>query len=320
MHQPAAYHKVATWLRSSGKGIWSCCVVLLCWSSVVMGQEITISDAVISIPEGVSLSTGGGITLSDAGMIDLDGQISLSGDWTDDGKGLSTQSRGEVVFEGKQQRIGGRHVTQFHDLRVASGKALELKCNIGVTGDLVLFSGIVYTHFHEINLLGEARLIDAGAVCRIRMEHDASIAAAALEIHAAGNGHPFQWGHAGANAGGVVAPQVRARGGKQAAKDGASHVIASQVHASQLACNCNRATVAVGTSATAAIVTMQAHAAGLSDGEGISEADFRATVEAAFVVCGPLGRASTTQTRKQDSNPAFASSFFKVEFSRIRSC
>lgn len=317
----ATYHKMAAWLRPLGKRGLGLVTVMLWLSGALMGQEINISDAVISIPEGVSLSTDGGITLEHDGRIDLSGQIQLGGDWTNDGKGLVERSRGEVVFSGKDQRIGGRFATQFHHLRIAQKGALELKCAIAVTGDFNLQSGILITNFNAITFGGQGRMIDNGAVCRIIGERSGQICGGETEIAQAGNARAIFQGLAASSGGGVAGPQVRVRGGKSTAKGANLRAYPGSRESNYAVAKCpGQPKAPTGAFHQAAIVTMQAHAAGLSDGDGITEADCRASQVVAFGVCGPRGCAHTSQTRKQDSGPAFASSFLAFEFSRIISC
>lgn len=131
-------------------------------------QEITISNAVISIPEGITLSTGGGILIQDRGAIAVDGNIALQGDWENNGQGIVEGSMGKVVLEGENQSIGGLSPTTFHDIEIKEKGEKTLASDIAVTGRFSLHHCILITHHHALTFLNDHPLNylwENGGIC-----------------------------------------------------------------------------------------------------------------------------------------------------------
>jgi hypothetical protein len=112
---------------------------------MLKAQEITVTNAVISIPEGIMVTTGGGITLEEKGAIANHGTLELKGDWTNNGEGL--------VFTGDLQEIGGTKATVFHDLAMIGEGTKELAADIIVAGRFHLTRCALITNHHTFSLL-----------------------------------------------------------------------------------------------------------------------------------------------------------------------
>lgn len=144
-------------------------IAIFCWHTSVLAQDITVTDAVIHVPEGTILSTDGGITFQNEGAIENDGTIDLGGDWVNDGKGLLETGDGTVVFGGEEQAIGGTTLTSFHNLTLIGKGNKELATDIAVTGHLQLRNCALLLHGfafsidpqHPLNFLWENGMIVA---------------------------------------------------------------------------------------------------------------------------------------------------------------
>ncbi len=129
-------------------------VVLLGIGPNLVAQEIDVHNAVISIPEGVTITTNGGIRLEGEGAIFNNGTLEVGGNWTNNGKGLLPKGRGTVVLKGENQSIGGAHSTQFHDLSLVGKGKKQLFADVAVDGRLRMENCAVITHQHGFAISG----------------------------------------------------------------------------------------------------------------------------------------------------------------------
>jgi hypothetical protein len=118
-----------------------------------MGQEVTVHDAVITIPEGTHFNTDGGITLQGDGGIDNQGVLELKGDWTNNGQGLLTASTGIVVMDGENQTIAGAQPSAFHNLVMQGQGEKNLAAHVTIAGALTLQNCAVITHGYAFLIL-----------------------------------------------------------------------------------------------------------------------------------------------------------------------
>lgn len=116
---------------------------ILCDSSA-FAQQVTVSNAVINIPSGAIMSTGGGISIQNSGSIANKGSLKLMGDWINDGNGLTSESNGTVVFNGNdRQTIGGEFSTDFSNLDVTNNGGVSLEQDAIIQNQLTLNSHLV---------------------------------------------------------------------------------------------------------------------------------------------------------------------------------
>lgn len=134
------------------RSLWSLCWAVLILPGALFAQEITVSNAVISISGSAVISTDGGITLQNAGSVANQGIIELKGDWINDGAGLLPESQGTVVLNGEDQRIGGENPTRFHHLKLEGSGTKELLADIEVSGNFTAIQCQLLTGEHAFVL------------------------------------------------------------------------------------------------------------------------------------------------------------------------
>ncbi|NLJ08348.1 MAG: T9SS type A sorting domain-containing protein [Sphingobacteriales bacterium] len=120
------------------------------------------SGGYLIVPSGGYLITQN-FTIGSSGSFTAGGNISVSGDWTNNKGSTQTLSGGLVTFNGSStQQITGNNRTDFNNLTVASGAAVEVPASkhvnvngiLTMTGSFTLLSSATYS---------TASLIDAGS-------------------------------------------------------------------------------------------------------------------------------------------------------------
>jgi hypothetical protein len=111
-------------------------------------KNLTIGGTVattLTLSKGLTAS--GNITISSNGSISQGGiNISLTGNWTNNGSYTATASGSKVTFAGTSQTIGGSATTSFRKLTVNASSTVTLLANISVTGSSskLVISGVFY--------------------------------------------------------------------------------------------------------------------------------------------------------------------------------
>ena len=124
-------------------------VVLLCLVVFGYSQGIVNNGAKIVLTTGANVyidgDANGGYTNAGAGEINSDGNISLEGDWINNGSTnvyTAIDNTGATIFTGTTpQEIGGTHLTNFENLTVNNGNRVYLTQNVDIDYNLTLTSG-----------------------------------------------------------------------------------------------------------------------------------------------------------------------------------
>lgn len=128
-------------------------VVILFISLITIAQPTVFYNdgAAIGVVPNTIVWVGGDITNKTSGTIDNQGDIHLTGDWTNDGTGSClTPTTGTIILDGTTQSIQGTTPTTFNnlDFQGVGTKTLNVDATVGGT------SGILNLHANAFDLNG----------------------------------------------------------------------------------------------------------------------------------------------------------------------
>lgn len=144
---------------------WILLAATLCLSQSMSGQTLT-NLTNLTIQSGAELTVGGDMVNGGSGGIQLEGNLVLTGNLTNNSSAALTTGNGEFIFSGSaQQDINGSSPSRFAGLTQDNAAGTVLNQDINVDGTMSMSAG-------SVDLNGQT--LDLGATGEIVGESDAN--------------------------------------------------------------------------------------------------------------------------------------------------
>ncbi|MBX2980366.1 MAG: T9SS type A sorting domain-containing protein [Flavobacteriales bacterium] len=139
-------------------------------------QLFTMNMVPVSLTGGVAMTVEGSVLLQNTATFNNDGQLRVTGDWTNDSgnSGIASPSTGSVLLYGAtSQFIQGAQVTDFRNLVISGGNKVLLQDAVAglpsdLSGTLALNGAVIVLNGRTFSLFNPAAiaLIDGGGTVR----------------------------------------------------------------------------------------------------------------------------------------------------------